>query len=129
MCDVGASSSEFLRVFEIVHAHGAAATTVLVCHGQARRPLIVELSARIFDGLTCVTTRGGRTHDLLDANLRSPEVVRRHTATDVAFGDGSWALSRECADVPGVVDLLEVAGMSISVGSVRVHGDAARRCA
>ena len=68
-------------------ADGAAAAPDAVHHGQARRAMLVEFSARFFNGLIRATTRRRGVHDLVDANFRSMAVISRHAATHVALGD------------------------------------------
>ena len=68
-------------------ADGAAAASRAVYDGQARRAMLVELPARLFNRLMRATTRRRRVHDLVDAHVGCVTVISHHAATHVAFGD------------------------------------------
>jgi hypothetical protein len=82
-----------LRILQTVDADGAAAASNAVHHRQTRRAMLVEFSARFFNGLIRATTRRRGAHDLVDAHVRRAPVVSGHAATDVALGDDADQLA------------------------------------
>ena len=85
-----------LRLVQTVDADGAAAASKTVHHGQARRAMLVEFSARFFNGLIRTTTRRRRAHNLVDTHVRRAPVISGHAATDVALGDDADELEGFC---------------------------------
>jgi len=74
----------------------SAATSGVVDNGQARRAMLVEFPARIFNRLTRATTSGRGSHDLFDANFRSLAVISHHAATHIALSDDADQLETFC---------------------------------
>ncbi len=53
----------------MMHADGATAGTCLIDDGETRRLVFVQLLAPCLDRLLQPTARGGRAHDLRNADL------------------------------------------------------------
>ena len=71
-------------------------TARLIRNGQARRTMLVEFPARVFNRLARTTKGRQGPHELFDAHVRSAPVISLHAATHVARGDDADQLEVFC---------------------------------